>query len=503
METEDVKKKTTRRFVIKQKEEDPYTVKAFTKKFMEIHGDKFSLPDLEDKHFDKKSSSMLPIRCNRCGLDFIREYRSCLKMKSCQMRCGTNMERWSLDKFEKSLTDKKKIDNDYQLVKRDSFSKGAWSDIKIICRGCGEVYQQKVHDHITSNHGCPKKCGTRCENWSLEKFDRSLTDEQRKNNDYYLVREDSFRNGAWSILDIFCRNCKKIYPQTVYRHSKGNGCPRLCGKEKEMWSLKKFERLLTDEKKEKNGYHLVNEDSFKDGHLSILKIFCRDCGEIYEQGVCGHIYDDNGCPRLCGKENETWSLKKFERKLTDRQKEKNHYKLVNKDSFDNGKDSILDIFCISCDKPYKQTVHKHINGGHGCPNCNSSKGEEASSLSFDLLDIPYVPQWYYKGYKYDAILFDWDLYEYDGDPHFIQNKHHHRKEGSFEKRQNDDVIKTCMALEMGRRIIRVDYTQIDNIAFHIEEAYKSDRLLYLSTPDMYKYITDNLPPELLHKIKPK
>lgn len=370
----------------------------------------------------------------------------------------------------------------------------------------GDIKKTRIRRFIIryDGKGCPNMCGTKYERWSLKKLNEKITDEQKENNDYSLVTKNSFDKGVHSILKIICRKCDEIYEQSPNNHiNLRHGCPNLCGTTREKWSLRKFNRRITDKQREKNDYSFVNGDSFKEGGKSILKIICRRCDKIYEKSVEAHLNGKNGCPNKCDTSQERWSLKKFNDKITGEQRSENDYSLIKEDSFNEGQESLLEIICRTCKKTYKQTVKHHMINKCKCTNCTIFKGEEASSLVFDLSNIPYEAQWCHKGYRYDFVLFGRDCYEYDGSPHFSFVEWYHKTEQRFRKRQNDDVIKTKMALEMGWRIIRIDYTQINNIKFHIEEAYKTDRLLYLSTPEMYKYITDNLPSDFLNKRKEK
>jgi hypothetical protein len=41
-------------------------------------------------------------------------------------------------------------------------------------------------------------------------------------------------------------------------------------------------------------------------------------------------------------------------------------------------------------------------------------------------------------------------------------------------------------------VIRIDYTQINNIELHLKSALNSNNKLYFSTPSIYKYISDKL-----------
>jgi hypothetical protein len=86
------------------------------------------------------------------------------------------------------------------------------------------------------------------------------------------------------------------------------------------------------------------------------------------------------------------------------------------------------------------------------------------------------------------------IIEFDGIQHFQEIDLFTRKE-SFDYRRLLDKIKTFIAMTSGVKLIRIDYTQLHNIQFHIETALKSPDQFYLSTPSMYTWLTD--PPESL------
>jgi hypothetical protein len=59
-------------------------------------------------------------------------------------------------------------------------------------------------------------------------------------------------------------------------------------------------------------------------------------------------------------------------------------------------------------------------------------------------------------------------------------------------RQETDILKTTIALKNNYNIIRIDYKQIDNVEFHINEALRLADKTYFSTPELYTYITGRL-----------
>lgn len=57
----------------------------------------------------------------------------------------------------------------------------------------------------------------------------------------------------------------------------------------------------------------------------------------------------------------------------------------------------------------------------------------------------------------------------------------------FLDRQMGDVEKSNIAISEGYRIIRIDYTQINNIEYHIQLAFKLEQSIYFSTPILYRH----------------
>lgn len=58
----------------------------------------------------------------------------------------------------------------------------------------------------------------------------------------------------------------------------------------------------------------------------------------------------------------------------------------------------------------------------------------------------------------------------------------------MKKKQQIDIMKTVSAIIEGYHMIRIDYTQINNISSHIEQAFLLKQKLYLSTPKLYGYL---------------
>lgn len=55
-------------------------------------------------------------------------------------------------------------------------------------------------------------------------------------------------------------------------------------------------------------------------------------------------------------------------------------------------------------------------------------------------------------------------------------------------RQRVDIIKTYTAIKLNYNVIRIDYSQINNVDMHITKALNAETKLYVSNPELYQHI---------------
>ena len=128
----------------------------------------------------------------------------------------------------------------------------------------------------------------------------------------------------------------------------------------------------------------------------------------------------------------------------------------------------------------------------------SSKGERECSKQLMSLDIIFYrehPIIDLPGRRFDFIFcYNNKTYilEYDGRQHFDHTQAFDETFKEFKEKQKIDISKTKKAIEYNCTLIRIDYTQFNNIKDHIIMALKTDKSLYISNSLMYKYITDHL-----------
>lgn len=112
-----------------------------------------------------------------------------------------------------------------------------------------------------------------------------------------------------------------------------------------------------------------------------------------------------------------------------------------------------------------------------CPACTDktiSKGETTIKKYLDMYHIKYQNGYIFKDCKYKSYLpFDFAIFyptgelkcviEYDGEQHFKFVKHWHGDEEGFKLQQLRDNIKTNYCKSHGIKLIRIPYTEFNNI----------------------------------------
>jgi len=133
---------------------------------------------------------------------------------------------------------------------------------------------------------------------------------------------------------------------------------------------------------------------------------------------------------------------------------------------------------IDCDihGSFWQRPSNHLRGT-GCPRCKNSKGETKIAKVLSRRGVRYVKEHIFKdcvGDKGAPLKFDFYipsrnvLIEYDGEQHFKLVKFHQKMtqevmEEMFERTQRYDQIKNKYAKQQQIKLIRIPYTEINNI----------------------------------------
>lgn len=142
------------------------------------------------------------------------------------------------------------------------------------------------------------------------------------------------------------------------------------------------------------------------------------------------------------------------------------------------------------------TPYKVERKGKWCNKCGSSNGERNIRKILRENNIYFIPQYILpclNNRKYDFyFIYNGQkfLLEFDGEQHFRYVRKYHKSKSKFLECQIIDRVKTFAAWSSGYRFIRIDYTQIDHIKYHLISAINCNAIVYLSNPELYKYITN-------------
>lgn len=392
---------------------------------------------------------------------------------------------WNTTKFIEEL--EKKFPNLCDFSK--TTCKSLNDMVTITCKLCQQDITKRVENFFRSNSLCPT-----CK----KEIDR------RANEKSFIENASQMHNGKYQYDKVkYVSNLTKVtitcpihgdFQQSPSNHMSKKGCPQ-CGKINRVDKRRKPQQQFISDLVKIHGtkydYTMVNYRSNTDRII----IRCQVHGP-FEQ-IAGHHLRGHGCPQ-CAAE----STAHLKRKTTEEfilAARAIHGNLYNYDKVIYVRSDKPVIITCSIHGDFSQRPTGHLFDKNGCPQCGKkkSKGEKATALVLQSLNIDYseqysIPQlsnkWYDFYFRYND--HHW-LIEFDGEPHFrYVDFFHHGSDEDFQDRREVDVKKTIVALENGYHIIRIDYTQIDNIRSHIDKALNSDINFYYSNEDLYGWIID-------------
>ncbi|ADM73662.1 HNH endonuclease [Lactococcus phage 949] len=224
-------------------------------------------------------------------------------------------------------------------------------------------------------------------------------------------------------------------------------------------------RLTTEEVKERIEYLTGNEylllGNYVNAHTKILikHNLCRNTYEV----KWGSFQQGTRCPRCFGSE-----------KLNNKEIDKRIFELTKNEYIRigdyKGTHTKIQVKHSLCGTKYEVTWSS-FQSGRRCPRCNESKGEKEISDILNSLGIKYISQKRFKKCKYKKTLpFDFYVHdkksklliEFDGEQHF-KSVEYFGGEKAFRDTQLRDQIKNDFALSNNIPLLRIPYTEQDNI----------------------------------------
>lgn len=330
--------------------------------------------------------------------------------------------------------------------------------------------------------------------WNYQYFVQEATRIHEGKYDYSLTLAEEV-TGIKCRVTIRCNKCKNIWKPIMDNHIHGkNGC-ELCGRRSKSWDLENFLKVAFSIHGVSYSYSEITEEHIQLAD-SRLPITCNTCKTRWTPTLTSHISKKKGCA-VCA-QRVPWNLQRVLRKAHEIHHDNFDYSMVRKEHIKNNL-SQIPVRCCKCDRTRWPVINHHFNDKKDCPNCHASHGERECQHILKILTLPYqvqvsLPLLPLKRYDFSFTFQNRNyILEFDGQHHFEYTNFFHRTEEKFKESQQPDIIKTYTAMQSGLCVIRIDYTQINNIEYHIRNALSSlinIYTLYVSNTIIYKYILD-------------
>jgi len=298
---------------------------------------------------------------------------------------------------------------------------------------------------------CGKSIAGKRKTKTHEEFMRDFYEKNTRNikiRGHYL--------GRTKRIETECLSCGFVWNPLVGDLLCNHGCP-MCG-----------------------GTHHYTEEEFAEVYkncsptTSLISKFVNYNTPIHRQcNVCGYdwwclpgvVRQGCGCPKCSGNAKKT--TEQFAAELHD----VNPYIKVVGQYIARHKD--IDVECIKCG--HRWASHPgNLLCGWGCPKCKASRGERRIMKHLDAMGLPYKKEHSFVDCKDEHVLL-FDIYipsknmvvEYDGEQHFYPVKFGGSDDDKAEKRYlitvEHDKIKNNYCAKNGIRVLRIPYTDYDNI----------------------------------------
>jgi len=252
-------------------------------------------------------------------------------------------------------------------------------------------------------------------------------------------------------VEIICKE-HGVFSQRPDYHLAGGGCKK-CASDNQKNTIGNFITKSNEIHDNKYDYSLAEYINA----ITKVKIICEEHG-VFSQKPNDHL-SGYGCPICAG--NIKSNVEDFITKSNEIHNNKYDYSLVNYINAHNKVEIICKEHGVFSQKP-----NSHLRG-RGCPICKSSKGEEKIYHYLTENNIEFEREKKFKDLgnkRFDFYLSKKNIIiEYDGEQHFKANNFFGGEEG-FRKRQISDLIKNQYCSDNDLQLIRIPYTEFNNIA---------------------------------------
>lgn len=405
--------------------------------------------DIELLEAYKNRNTKILCRCKICEHEWTPVAGSLLQGHGCPKCGGTG--KLTNEEFIEKFNKQNKHSHHIEIL-------GTYinSATKILCRCKIDRYEwETIPSSLLQGKGCPK-CGCSVKS-THEEFMEKFNKQNKHANDIELL--EPYKNRKTKIL-CKCKIDEYKWTPTADQLLHGQGCPK-CGGTKKLTHEEFIEKLKQ-----------VNPNIQVLGTYinSATKILCRCTIDEYEWTPTPRdLLQGYGCPK-CGN-----SLKSTHEEFIQKLQQVNP-DIEILEPYKNNKTKIK-CKCKVCEHEW-QTIPSSLLQGRGCPKCNTSKGEKRVAQYLDNLGINYI---YNKKYFNDLVGTGGGLLrpdfiipslkiwiEYDGIQHyeprdFSGGMSEQQLQEQFKLVQQNDQIKDQYAKDNNWTLIRIPYTEYDNI----------------------------------------
>lgn len=421
------------------------THEEFLNKFYEKNKHAQDIELLEDY---RGSQTKILCKCKICGHEWLVRPRNLLNGQGC-FNCVKNAKTWTREQFMEKFYKHNKHAQDIEIL-------GTYINkrTKILCKCkvCGQEWEV-LPINLLNGTGCPK-CAIDARTKTAKEFINRLN---QINPNIEIL--GTYVNSQTKIL-CKCKIDGYEWETTPANLLQGTGCPKCSGTEK-----------LTHEEFITELYKINPNIEVLGTYINrTTKIKCKCKIDGYEWLVKPfNLLHGRGCPKCGG------SLKLTHEEFINRLKQVNPNievlgTYINSDTKINCKCKIDGYIWEA--RPYS------LLKGYGCPKCSISRGEKRIAEYLDNLDIVYI---YDKPYFKDLVGVGGGLLrpdfiipslkiwvEFDGEQHFNPTNFtgtmsEQQLQEQYKYIQENDQIKNQYAKDNNWTLIRIPYTEYDNI----------------------------------------
>ena len=258
---------------------------------------------------------------------------------------------------------------------------------------------------------------------------------------------------TYTHIDVECDICHYRWKPTPHNLlTRKSGCPN-CSKHKIYTETEVIDKLKTINNS------IIHVGTFINCHLP-TDFKCTKCGYVWNTSFSSIFSRSTGCPRCAN------VIKKEHKQFVDRVLSINTSVSIIGE-YDGMSNKIL-CKCNTCGNEWNADPRGLVKGC-GCPQCKASKGELKISNWLRERNINFIKEYTFHDCV-DARVLPFDFYlpdynsviEYDGIQHFFPFSHFGGKE-KFDYQKNHDNIKTQYCIDSNIKLIRIPYTEYNNI----------------------------------------